>query len=207
MNKLNIIGIGPGNPDYILNSAIDAIKKSDVVIGGKRNLDNIPFYPNEKIEIKKDLNKTIKYIKKNINKKKITVIASGDPGFFSILSTIKKHFDIERLNIIPGISSMQYIFSKIGLTWEDAVFFSLHGKKTDVVNAVKKNKKIIFLTDNKHTPQYIAEILFKAGMNKVIMYIGNNLSYDDEVIIKDSPENILNNKENFNLSIVVIINE
>lgn len=207
MNKLNIIGIGPGNPQYILNTALNVIKKSDVIIGGKRNLDIIPFSINKKIEIKKDLNEIIDYIKKNIDKKKISVVASGDPGFFSILSTIKKHFDITRLNIIPGISSLQYMFSKIGLTWDDAVFFSLHGRETDVVNAVKNNKKMVFLTDNKHTPQYIAKILFKAGMNKVIMYIGNNLSYDDEIIIKDSPENIINKKENFNLNIVVVINE
>lgn len=207
MYKLNIIGIGPGNRQYIPNSALDAIKKSDVLIGGKRNLDGISYPINEKIEIKKNLNEIIDYIKKNIDKKNISVIASGDPGFYSILSIIKKHFDVERLNIIPGISSQQYMFAKIGLTWEDAVFFSIHGKETDVVNAVKKNKKSVFLTDNKHSPQYIAKKLFNAGMNKVIMYIGNNLSYDDEVIIKDSSENIMNIKEKFNLSIVVVINE
>ena len=51
---INIIGLGPGNTDYITELGKRIIKTSDVVIGGKRNLESISDFKGEKIELSSD---------------------------------------------------------------------------------------------------------------------------------------------------------
>ena len=47
---INVIGLGPGNIDYITKLGEKMIQNSDVVIGGKRNLESIKNFDGEKIE-------------------------------------------------------------------------------------------------------------------------------------------------------------
>lgn len=45
---INIIGLGPGNLDYITKKGENLISTSDVLIGGKRNLESIKNFEGEK---------------------------------------------------------------------------------------------------------------------------------------------------------------
>ena len=51
------------------------------------------------------------YITKNIEKD-IAIIASGDPCFYGIANYIKNNFKGE-IEIVPGISSFQYLMCKL----------------------------------------------------------------------------------------------
>ena len=39
MAKLNIVGVGPGSPDYVTPAARKAVQQADLVIGAKRSLN------------------------------------------------------------------------------------------------------------------------------------------------------------------------
>ena len=58
-----IVGLGPGNRDYILKKAIDILNKSDVIIGFERLIKNLDFVYKEKI-VMKSLKETLDYINK-----------------------------------------------------------------------------------------------------------------------------------------------
>lgn len=207
MNKISIVSMGPGNIDYMLPIAIKRLKESDIIIGGKRNLESVSFLKKETKILNSNLTDTMDFIKDNYEQKKISVIVSGDAGFYSILKFMHNFFTKDRIDIIPGISSIQYMAGKIGEYWHDAVLLSLHGRDTDLINFVKNNGKVFCLTDSKNTPQNIAGILTQNEFGNKLMYIGNNLSYDDEKIIKDYAKNIINDKNNYDLSVVVITDE
>lgn len=204
MNKIHIIGLGPGHEDYMLPIARKKINESDIIIGAKRNLGNIDTSDKETFDISKGLSKMIDYINENIENKTIAVVVSGDTGFFSLKSFIKKNLKDVEMNIIPGISSVQYIFSRINESWEDAYFLSLHGRNEDILEIVKSNKKIAILTDKIWNPQKIAKELVDNNIKNKIIYVGENLSYDDEKIYKGSPKDIIGIK-NSNLNVVVIV--
>ncbi|MGO1368727.1 precorrin-6y C5,15-methyltransferase (decarboxylating) subunit CbiE [Senegalia sp. (in: firmicutes)] len=204
MNKIHIIGLGPGHEDYMLPIARKKINESDIIIGAKRNLENIDTSDKETFDISKGLSKMIDYINENIENKTIAVVVSGDTGFFSLKSFIKKNLKDVEMNIIPGISSVQYIFSRINESWEDAYFLSLHGRNEDILEIVKSNKKIAILTDKIWNPQKIAKELVDNNIKNKIIYVGENLSYDDEKIYKGSPKDIIGIK-NSNLNVVVIV--
>lgn len=204
MNKIHIIGLGPGHKDYILPIARKKINESDIIIGAKRNLGNIDTSDKETFDISKGLSKMIDYINENIENKTIAVVVSGDTGFFSLKSFIKKNLKDVEMNIIPGISSVQYMFSRINESWEDAYFLSLHGRDEDILEIVKQNKKLAILTDKIWNPQKISKELVDNHIKNKIIYVGENLSYDDEKIYKGSPKDIIGIK-NSNLNVVVIV--
>ena len=204
MNKVHILGLGPGHPSYILPITKEIIKDSDIIIGGKRNIGSIlGLLENKEIYyVDKFLDRLIEYIEKN-NEKKISVVVSGDSGFYSLLTYIKNNYKGE-LAVISGISSMQYMFSKICETWDNAFISSVHGRDIDFPNYLKTYKKIGLLTDNKYTPQNIAKILLEKKLINFEIIVGENLSYANEIIRKYEVEELAYEEKKFDINVVVI---
>ena len=90
MNKVYIIGIGPGAEDYLLPIAKRKIKEADCLIGAERHLLLFKHLNKKKIYLKGDFKKTVQYIKIHKDKKRIAVLVSGDAGLFSLLGQINK---------------------------------------------------------------------------------------------------------------------
>lgn len=192
-----IVGIGPGHPDYILPKAVKVMEQCDLIIGFKRAIDSLEFIPTEKVYMNKlsDLDKYIcnnkiyeEYPNDNDAEnsiKKIAVIASGDPTFYGITNYIKVKSK-EELEIIPGISSFQYLTSKIKLPWNNAYLGSLHGRKDEFITKVNEHEVSIWLTDKDNTPSVLCKTLYEEKIECSVV-IGENLSYDDEVINMGKP--------------------
>ncbi|TQQ83207.1 cobalt-precorrin-7 (C(5))-methyltransferase [Peptacetobacter hominis] len=200
---LNIIGTGPGNPDYITEIGKKLIENSDVLIGGKRNLELFPEFKGEKISITADLSMITDFVEKNRDLE-ISVIASGDPSIYGIAKYLVKNSDSENINIVPGISSMQYMFSRIKMDMNDVYLTSSHGRVPDY-DYLLSHSKVCMVTDRKNGPAQIAEEIIKRGLKKV-MAVGENLSYDNEKITVASPEEISKRRE-YDMNIVVIFDE
>lgn len=177
-NKVYIVGIGPGNKDYVLPKAIDTLKNSDLIIGFERAVEGIYFIKKEKLIVKK-LTDILKLINSEKNKS-ISIVASGDPLFYGITDYLKKNYK-GNIEIIPGLSSFQYMMSKIGKSWQGAFLGSLHGREDNFHDIVRDNAVSIWLTDSKHSPAYICKEL-KTRNIKARVYVGENLSYEDEKI-------------------------
>ena len=206
MNKISVVGLGPGHSDYILPIAIKTINEADIIIGGSRNLQSIDTSGKTVFPITADLSKVIDIIKGNHLASKIAVVVSGDTGFYSLLRYLKKHLENDMLQVIPGISSLQYMFARIGHSWEDAYIGSLHGRENDFVDMVKKYKKVGLLTDKKWTPVSIAKELALNGVSDRTIYIGENLSYENEKITIGSVEQIIDSGT-YDMCVVVIVDE
>jgi len=205
-NKIKILGLGPGHPDYILPITKKIIQNSEILVGGERNLRNIDIKNKETFLIKAPLSKTINFIEKNYKNSRIAVLVSGDSGFYSLTKYIKKYFNEEELDIYPGISSLQYLFSRIGKTWEDACLMSMHGREENLIKNIKTNKNVGILTDKIWNPQKITEKIIDEDIFNRKIYIGENLSYKNERIIKLNLDDV--NKHDFeNLNVMVVSHE
>lgn len=200
---INVIGLGPGNTDYITKLGEKLIQNSDVVIGGKRNLESIIDFEGEKIEISSNLKEIVEYINNNKHKQ-ISLIASGDPLIYGIGRYLSKNIDKEDLNIVSGISSLQYIFSKVHIDMNDLYITSSHGKTPDF-DYVLSHKKVCMVTDKIIGPKEICKQILDRNLEKTIV-VGENLSYDNERITIGSPEDILN-LEDFDMCVVVILDK
>ena len=200
---INVIGLGPGNTDYITKLGEKLIQNSDVVIGGKRNLESIVDFEGEKLELSSNLKEIVEYINNNKHKQ-ISVIASGDPLIYGIGRYISKNIDKKYLNIVSGISSLQYIFSKVHIDMNDLYITSSHGKTPDF-DYVLSHKKVCMVTDKIIGPKEICKQILDRNLEKTIV-VGENLSYDNERITIGNPEDILK-LEDFDMCVVVILDK
>ncbi len=206
MLRVNIVGIGPGNPELLTGAAIKAIKESNILIGDKRMLAAFA-------EADKKIYDTIKTAdiveiaaSANPEKDVLAVLVSGDVGFFSLAKTISgKLPDCECVRYC-GISSLVYFAAKLQLSWDDAKIVSMHGRKQNLIAAVAENKKVFSLTGGEHTPQMLCAQLCEHGLYDVQVYVGENLSYPEEKITVGTAAEI--SKQNFpSLSVMMVINE
>ena len=200
---INVIGLGPGNTDYITKLGEKLIQNSDVVIGGKRNLESIVDFEGEKIVLDSNLREIIEYINNN-KEKQISIIASGDPLIYGIGRCLSKNIDKKMLNMVSRISSLQYIFSKIYVDMNDVYITSSHGKVPDF-DYILSHKKVCMVTDSKIGPKQISREIIDRNLNKIIV-VGENLSYDNEKITIAKPEEIIR-MDNFDMNVVVILDE
>ncbi|SFG44443.1 precorrin-6Y C5,15-methyltransferase (decarboxylating) [Desulfotomaculum arcticum] len=210
MANITIVGVGPGSKEYLTRAAETAIDHADVLIGGHRQLEMFRSLPAEKIAITAELGPVLQLIRsKALNGEKVVVLSSGDPGFYGILGTINKYLPDLNVNVIPGISSVQVACAKIGITWDDAVLTSCHGRDIlPLVAAVKKYNKVITLTGPKQNPTEIARALLEGGAINKSVYIACNLSYQDEVIISTDLKKLSSlNQSDFTNCVMVIYSE
>ncbi|WP_319200955.1 precorrin-6y C5,15-methyltransferase (decarboxylating) subunit CbiE [uncultured Ilyobacter sp.] len=206
--KIDVLGLGPGNRDYILPEVEKRIKSSDLVVGGKRNIEGISDLTagKEIAYIDRHLKELVQSMKDKMSEKKIAVVLSGDTGFYSMLGYLRKNFEMSELDVVPGISSMQYFFAKIGEQWHDAVIKSVHGREFDYIEALKTSGKVGLLTDDINTPQEISRKVWEAGIEATV-YVGENLSYSDECITVGKAEEIKSIQKKFDLNVVIIKGE
>ncbi|UWD49415.1 cobalt-precorrin-7 (C(5))-methyltransferase [Clostridioides difficile] len=200
---INIIGLGPGNLDYITKKGEELISTSDVLIGGRRNLESVKNFEGEKIILDSNLREIVEYINNN-SEKQISIIASGDPLIYGIGKYLSKNIDNKMLNMVSGISSLQYIFSRIYVDMNDLYITSSHGKIPDF-DYILSHKKVCMVTDSKIGPKQISKEIIDRNLNKIIV-VGENLSYDNEKITIAKPEEIIR-MDNFGMNVVVILDE
>lgn len=172
-----VVGMGPGNIKCLTQEAIEIVKQADRVIAFGRIAKTAEQIKTPVTQIN-GVNDLVEHIEQERN---IAVLASGDPCFYGVLEYLKKNnIPIDR--VIPGISSFQYLMAKLKKSWHNAHFVSLHGRDGEL-EQIKNYGLTVILTDKQHTPHHISKRLQDIGvMGK--MYVGYNLSYDDECIIE-----------------------
>lgn len=203
---VTVAGVGMGNKNQITYEVTETIENSQTLIGSERILKSFIKSDIEKIDISTGIEKIVEYINNNYNKKNITVLAAGDVGVYSIADTLKQRLNKDiNIKFLCGISSIQYFCSKIKISWHDMAIVSLHGREQSLATIVRKNKKTFVLTGGSNSIEYILDQLYKNNMTELELYIGENLSYDDEKITKGKIIDLKQNKYS-SLSVIVIIN-
>jgi len=207
MNKTKVLAVGPGSPDYMPPLIMEQARQCDLLVGGQRNLKLFNIPGQEKVEIKGKLGSILKLIGEKAASNQVGVLVSGDAGIFSILPRLVEAFGRQTLDIYPGISSVQYMFARLGFTWQGACLLSLHGRDLDDLPGlvVSENKMALF-TDRRNSPSVVCRALAEAGLKNKKVYIGEDLSYPEEKISCGKPEDFFEFRGS-DLNLVVIVDE
>ena len=205
MNKLYVIGAGPGNENNLTIEAIKVIEEAAVIWCADRNS---PLIPPDKRRPLTPFNAVMDEIETELERGICcAVVLSGDTGLYSMLEIIKKRFGNDKLQVISGLSSIQTLCAKLNTNWQDAKILSAHGrplKANMLCHYARVNSKTLVLLDNEKNPKWIHDTLQMGGLENLKLIIGERLSYEDEciapyeareynplavaMIINDSPE-------------------
>ena len=184
--KIILSGIGMGSTDGMTREAYHAFEEAEVIFGAERMLENlpgkgikVPYYRADDI---------ISYLIEHPQYTKVAAAFSGDSGFYSGAQSMKKALEEanekgilkSETTILPGISSVSALAARLGVSWNDAVLASIHGRRANVVNLVRKNTKVFLLLSGKNDFEMLVNKFREAGINHVKISAGYRLSYPDE---------------------------
>ncbi len=182
---IRIIGVGPGHEDYITPAAKKAAETADLLVGSQRSLKHFLYLKKETLIIDRDLPGLVREIKKHQTDKRVAVLVTGDPGFYSLASYLKKYFPRTHLELMPGISSTQVAFARIGRSWENVRFISVHGRPLNKLLPVIENYgTVAVLTDNINTPKVVADYLKDKIKGDPLVFICDSLTDPAEEIFE-----------------------
>ena len=200
--QIILAGIGMGSGDVITEEVRQLIEEADCLIGAERmltcaqqirNMNGLSMRQcernnrNEGVFIKEyRTEEIISYIKEHKEHSKIGILLSGDTGFYSGAKKLKERLTeacSDQIEIYPGISSLSYLASKVGVSWEDAKILSLHGKDMNFVQTIHRHSKTFLLLGGKDTGRHFYETLLEYGLGDVQVHVGCQMSYEEEKIL------------------------
>lgn len=196
-NKIYIIGIGPGSSEYLTKKAIDTVKSSDYTVGSTRAIDLFDDVNNKlAFNVKDLLDKLEKGVDLAIEGNTVSILSTGDPGFSGVLNTVlrianDKNFPKEKIEVIPGISSLQLAAASNHIQWDNANVMTFHGRENieDILKVINNGKTTIALPSKK--VRDMAQFLLDNGVNENRqVVVCERLSYDDEKIVQSTLKDI-----------------
>lgn len=125
------------------------------------------------------------------------VLVSGDCGFFSVARRLLDEFccgegfDVE---CVSGLSSLQYLSAKLGMSYDDMKIVSLHGRGGDIVPHVAYNRKVFALTGGAIKAHTAIARLAAAGLGHVQVTVGENLSSPEERLAVGRADDLLHER-------------
>lgn len=185
MAKLVVAGSGPGGADYVLPAVMQKAREADLLVGGERALTPFHFLNKETLAIGSDLPALVRELRSRFREQSVVVLVSGDPGFYSLLKFLRMYFAPEELEVIPGVSSVQVAFARLGVPWQDAVLLSAHGRDgRELLPGLLKPGKKAVLTDSTWTPARLAALMLEAGAPDVPVALCCRLTLPGEEILR-----------------------
>ena len=202
--KISLVGIGMGAEKTLTLEGKKAFDEAELLIGAKRMTEAVQK-PGQSVLHEYRSERIVEYIKAHPEYRTVAIALSGDVGFYS---GAKKLVDLLEGNVevICGISSVVYFMAKIGLSWDDAKIVSAHGRKCNLVSLIRHNPKVFSILGTEDGVASLAKKLVYYGMGDVILYVGENLSYENEKIFHDKAENLTEYRGDA-LSVVTAYNE
>ena len=181
MKPVHIIGMGMGLHDLTAHH-LKLIGQADVLVGGRRLLENFKDLQVQKKSIGKNIDSIIAFVKDKSKHQKVVVLASGDPLFFGIGARMAHVLGANHVRIYPNINSVAAAFAHIKEPWHDARIISLHGRKNEnqLFRALEKENKIAVFTDPKKNPAWLAARLIAKDFINFKMCVLESLGSDSE---------------------------
>lgn len=190
--KIILLGIGMGSIDNMTLEGRNACEHADVIIGARRMLDSLgqfhkPVFVSYRSEEIKE------FIDLHEEYQNFVIALSGDTGFYSGATKLVESLEHYDLEVLPGISSIVSLCSKLKMTWQDVKFISNHGRYENLIGAVKNHEKVFSLLGGKDCVESVCQKLIEYGLNDVVVYLGEQLSYENEKITMGSPSELIHN--------------
>lgn len=185
--QITLLGIGMGSRDTLTIEGEKALEKAELLIGARRIADSVKM-PHHTVIYEYDSEKILKCIEENSQYEHIVIALSGDVGFYSGAKKLLHNLG-EDTRVICGISSVVYFMAKAGLSWDDAKIVSAHGRNCNLVSLICHSKKVFSILGTKDGISSLAVRLVSYGMGDVLLYVGENLSYENEkIFVKPAKE-------------------
>jgi precorrin-6Y C5,15-methyltransferase (decarboxylating) len=166
MSKMLVLGLSAAGRADLPFALQQRVLTAQLLVGGVRHLGYFAEFAGETLAVTNNMDTVIGRIEQAMShNERVVVLASGDPLWYGLGATLRRHFSAEQMEIIPAPTAAQLAFAALGEPWSDAVLLSAHGRPLDAVIAQAcVAPKAAVLTDTLNSPAAIATALLQAGL-------------------------------------------
>ncbi len=181
---LSIIGIEEDGIARLSPEAKVLINEADLIFAGVRHLKMLGETAANQRRWATPFSASIDEIKaaRGTN---VVVLASGDPQWFGVGTTLARHFDLGEMRIIPARSAFSLAANTLGWPLADVCTLSLHGLPfANLARFIHPRVRLLILSKDGSTPGRIAEFLSVNGFGDSRMWVLEHLGGEKERILK-----------------------
>ncbi len=203
---LTMAGAGMGYEQGMSAELLEQIEAADVIFGAARLLTALEdgclgtkehFATYRAVEI-------LDRIEELASRKKsgrALVLYSGDTGFYSGLSGLQKEirqrkkeqknaglYEKLTISVLPGISSVSYLAARTGISYDDAVLCSIHGRECpELAGMLRHHRKVFLLLSDAQDLRLLGEKLTGEELKDCRIMAGICLGSPNEMITELTP--------------------
>ncbi|WBQ07266.1 precorrin-6y C5,15-methyltransferase (decarboxylating) subunit CbiE [Kribbella sp. CA-293567] len=161
---LTVVGVGADGWTGLSPQAQQAINAADVVLGSTRQLALLPDGDGERVAWSSPLSESLPGLLATHRGRRICVLASGDPTFHGIGTTLTRMLGAEAVRVIPHPSSVSLACARLGWAQEQVQVVSLVGHPLELVQPhIQPGQRLVVLSWGAHTPAEVAALLVARG--------------------------------------------
>jgi len=200
-----IIGVLDNGVAGLTPAALAHLQAADLVIGAERTLalfESALSKQTERRDMGGQLSSTPEWVAHARNAgHKVVVLATGDPLCHGIASFLIGKLGRENCEVLPNVSTLQWAFARLGLSWQEAKLCSVHSKDAGewtigatpqhglyaLLQAARSHDLLAAFTGPDNTPARIARMLVSEGLGDAFQLSVVSGIFQNEKIIGPLP--------------------
>jgi precorrin-6Y C5,15-methyltransferase (decarboxylating) len=180
-HKIYILGVGSDGVQGLTSHARELLMAADLVLGSDHALSLVPDLKAERVAIGSDLQEAVRLLEREAGRRRIVVLASGDPLFYGVARYLCDRLGKDRFEVLPHVSSMQLAFARVKESWEDAYLTNLATHPLDeVIDRIRTAEIVGLFTSETASPPVVAQALLERGIDYFHAYVCENLGSPNE---------------------------
>ncbi|MEU7896782.1 precorrin-6y C5,15-methyltransferase (decarboxylating) subunit CbiE [Nonomuraea sp. NPDC049152] len=173
---ITVVGIGADGWDGLTSQARQAVQDAEVLLGSARQLDLVLETGARKVRWPSPLLPALPGLLAEFGDAALCVLASGDPMFFGIGSTLARLAGPENLRVLPHPSSLSLACARLGWPVEETAVISLVGRPLDALRrAVLPGRRLLVLAADASGPARVAGLLKEHGYGASVLHVLSDL--------------------------------
>ncbi|QJF51896.1 precorrin-6y C5,15-methyltransferase (decarboxylating) subunit CbiE [Roseobacter ponti] len=168
---LTIIGLGEDAPDGLSGASLAALKAAEIIMGPPRHLALLPDLAAEQIAWPVPFSAGVPVLL-SLRRRRVVVLASGDPFWFGAGSTVCKELDAGEWTALPGPSTFSLAAARLGWALQHTACFGLHAAPLSRLRpALAPGARMIVLLRDGEAVTEIAGYLTDAGFGASDLHV------------------------------------
>ncbi|MFB9710728.1 MULTISPECIES: precorrin-6y C5,15-methyltransferase (decarboxylating) subunit CbiE [Streptosporangium] len=177
---ITVVGVGADGWDGLVPASRRAVEAADVVVGSARQLALVPETGAERVPLPSPLLPNLPGLLDSLPDRAVCVLASGDPMFHGIGSTLVRLVGAERVRVLPHVSSVSLACARLGWPVESVEVVSLVGRPSAALRAaLQPGRRVLVLGG---TAGVVGDTLDEAGYGPSRVVVLSDLGAPTEAV-------------------------
>ncbi|MFG1964884.1 precorrin-6y C5,15-methyltransferase (decarboxylating) subunit CbiE [Nonomuraea sp. NPDC049028] len=180
---ITVVGIGADGWDGLPAESRRVLEAAEVLMGASRQLGLVPRSGAERVAWPSPLLPALPELMERYADRQVCVLASGDPMFYGIGSTLVRLLGAARVRVLPHLSSLSLACARLGWPVEQVDVVSLVGRPLAALNAaILPGRRVLVLGAGRDAPALVAGLLTGLGYGPSPMTVLSDLGAASESI-------------------------